>query len=232
MAYTKYSASQAVARAKSWTRWKVAYCLNFVWNCLDYPNSAGLANANQAWTAARQKVYSGTPPAGAPVYWASGQYGHIALSVGGGYVRSTDWPSKGYVGTVAISQITRAWGMSYRGWSRDYAGKPILGLGTSVSYPSPLPVDLNSQLHVGNLRPGYKNNDVRRFEAALYNYLGGPYRAAINAVPANQGTMLDGYYGTLTQKMCSDAYAKAGLARATYPGGKVLLQKLGFTNVV
>lgn len=228
MAFTRYSASQAAARAKGFTTWRTGYCLNFVWHCTDYPDVAGLGTANEAWSRAAQKVSTGNPPAGAPVYWAGGKYGHIAVSIGNGYVRSTDWPSKGRVGTVKITTLTSQWGLKYRGWSRDYAGQPILGLQTASSYPATMAVDLSSPITVAKLRPGYSNPDVARFEAAMWNYLGGPYRAKIIA---SKGAVGDGFYGTLTQTMCSDSYAKAGLPRATYPGGKVLLSVLGFKDI-
>jgi len=227
MAYTKYSAAQAKARALSHGTWKIGYCLNFVWTCLDYPNRAGLASANAAWAAAKKKVYTGTPPAGAPVYWAGGSYGHIAISLGNGYVRSTDWPSKGRVGNVTIKQMTSAWGLKYRGWSKDYAGKDIVGLLPAASYPGTMSVDLKAPITLSNLKYTKKNADVARFEKALWNYLGGPYRQGILSAKAQVG---DGYYGTMTQKMCGDAYRKLKWTVATQPG-KMLLAKLGFTSV-
>jgi hypothetical protein len=227
MANTVYTGAQAAARARAYSTYKIGYCLNFVWHCIDYPKVAGLASANAAWSAARQKVTSGTPPAGAPVYWSGGKYGHIAVSLGGGYCRSTDYPSKGRVGTVSIASLTKQWGLRYRGWSRDYAGKSIIGLGTSSSYPAAKSVDLSAAIHRSNLKLGKTHADVKRFELALWNTLGGPYRAALGSNASKVG---DNYYGTLTTKMCSDAYAKFGLTRATEPG-PVLLAKLGFKSV-
>lgn len=224
MALTKYTAAQAVRRANSYAYYKVGMCLNFCWVCVDYPNSAGLYDANAAWNRATMKRYTGNPPAGAMVYWAVGSHGHIAVSLGGGMVRSTDWPSKGRVGNVSISRLSSAWGARYRGWSADYAGKGIPGL-VNVTYPGTMAVDLASVIKASNLRPGARNNDVARFERALWNALGGPYRASILANKAQVG---DGFYGTITQKMCSDAYAKYGMSRATYPGGTALLTRLGF----
>jgi len=221
---TNYSAGQAVARAKTFTRYAIAMCLQFVWRCLDYPRTAGLQNANQSWAAATMKRYTGSPPAGAPVYWRSGKYGHIAIRLGGGMVRSTDWPVKGQVGNVLISRLSAAWGATYRGWSADYAGHPINGLG---SYPPAMSVDKTTVIHASDLRPGKRNAAVARFERALWNDLGGAYRQSILA---NKAAVGDGYYGDLTKAMCSDAYAKHGMARATYPGGTALLKALGFTN--
>lgn len=227
MANTTYNASQAVARAWSWSRYTVGMCLEYVWRCIDAPYKVGIPDANAAWTKATQKRYTTNPPAGAPVYFAGGQHGHIAMSLGGGKIRSTDWPSKGYVGNTTISYLASRWGLRYRGWSADYAGRTISGLGVAVTYPGTMAVDKSTVIYASRLRPGARNSDTARFERAMYNYLGGAYRLKIAASRAAVG---DGYYGTLTSTMCSDSYAKAGMSRATYPGGTALLKVLGFTN--
>lgn len=230
MAYTNYNASQTLARANTYSRYTTGMCLNYCWRCTDYPTSAGLPDAKAAWYAAKYKVTNGsTPPPGAHVYWAVGTHWHIAISRGGWYVRSTDWPSKGYVGNVLISRLSSAWGARYLGWTRDYNGRIIGGLQIATSYPPTMAVDLTTRITASNLRPGKRNSDVARFEKAMWNYLGGPYRARILGQKAYVG---DGFYGTLTSSMCSDSYAKAGLPRATYPGGTLLLQRLGFKNAV
>lgn len=143
MAYTTYSASQAVQRANAETSWAVGMCLNFVWHCIAEPHSYGLPDANSAWDAATQKVTTGTPPPGAPVYFRGFAHGHIALSLGGGRIRSTDWPTKGRVGTTTIGDLCRDWYGSqanYLGWSRDFAGDPIRGLEETSTNYSPPPV--------------------------------------------------------------------------------------------
>ena len=143
--YTTYSAAQAATRSKQYSTWRTNYCLNFVRNMLTPTVSSpySLPSATQAWYYAQKKVTTGVPPAGAPVYWKSFShpYGHIAVSLGGGYVRSTDWPGKGQVGTVAISRLTSAWGQRYLGWSRDYAGLTIRGLETATTATIPAPVN-------------------------------------------------------------------------------------------
>ncbi len=61
------------------------------------------------------------PPRGAMAYWTGGSngYGHIAPSVGGGNVRSTDAGGKGSVATVDVGWPERAWGLTYAGWAWD-----------------------------------------------------------------------------------------------------------------
>lgn len=66
-------------------------------------------------------------PAGVPVFWdiLSGKnkgYDHVAISVGGGYCISTSAGPGGSVGKVKISDLTKRWGMRYRGWAEFYHG--------------------------------------------------------------------------------------------------------------
>jgi hypothetical protein len=60
-------------------------------------------------------------PRGAAVYWTGGShgYGHIALSLGNGKVRSTDAGGRGRVATVDLGWVERAWGLRYAGWAWD-----------------------------------------------------------------------------------------------------------------
>ena len=61
------------------------------------------------------------PPRGAPVWWAGGSsgHGHIALSLGGGKIRSTDAGGRGRVATVDLGWVERNWGQRYLGWAWD-----------------------------------------------------------------------------------------------------------------
>ncbi len=128
---------QSVPKARAFTKYDPpGMCCQFVWNCIAAPRRFGLADANAAWARAKSRRTDQSPPAGAPVYWAGGKHGHIAISVGGGVVRSTDWPEKGRVGDVKIATMTSSWGITYRGWSADWAGVPIPGL---AAEPQPEP---------------------------------------------------------------------------------------------
>src|SRR3954465_1077275 len=98
----------SVGKARAFTTYlPVGMCCNFVWNCIAAPHRFGLPDANAAWVRASMRRPDTDAPAGAPVYWASGKHGHIALSVGGRRVRSTDWPAKGKVGEVGIDTMTK-----------------------------------------------------------------------------------------------------------------------------
>ena len=71
------------------------------------------------------------PPRGVPVAFSGGSrgFGHRAVSLGGGKIRSTDMTSSGYkagvVGTTTIAQIERSMGVRYLGWSNTITGHLI-----------------------------------------------------------------------------------------------------------
>jgi len=71
------------------------------------------------------------PPRGVPVAFSGGSrgFGHRAVSLGGGKIRSTDMSSSGYspgnIGTTTISQIERSMNVTYLGWSETIGGVKI-----------------------------------------------------------------------------------------------------------
>ena len=73
------------------------------------------------------------PPVGAAVYWTGGSsgYGHIAISVGDGKVRSSDAGGEGRVETVPVDWAEKKWGLTYAGWSNSINGYTIPGVGAS-----------------------------------------------------------------------------------------------------
>ena len=116
-----------------------------------YPDAIG------QWRAARQKHPGDrTPPVGAPVYFAGGAHGHVAIYVGGGLVRSSDAGGARRMATVSIDWFRHNWGYTYLGWSGDIAGKDItFGPG-------------KIEVHVAKLHPGVDNSDsVRMLRLAL-----------------------------------------------------------------
>jgi cell wall-associated NlpC family hydrolase len=89
----------------------------------------GAADAEDMWKASQIKHRDDkNPPAGVPVFWGGGSAdnGHVAVSLGGGMVRSTDAAGSGRVGTVSIDFPTRKWGMPYLGWTEDLYGHAIV----------------------------------------------------------------------------------------------------------
>ena len=129
--------SVSVARARRHTSGFSGMCLHFVWRCLDGQHTYGLPDANAAFRASRHLHTTGTPPAGVPVYFLGSKHGHVALSVGGGRIRSTDWPSSNRISEVRISELSRAWGRRYAGWAADLAGYRIPGIATAASTSAP-----------------------------------------------------------------------------------------------
>lgn len=124
---------QAVASALASTTNTPRYCARwtrerFGVGALGDFDGDGAADAEDMWKAAKIRYQGDTnPPAGVPVYWGGGSQdnGHIAVSLGGGMIRSTDAAGAGKVGTVPLDFPTRAWGMPYLGWSDDLYGNEI-----------------------------------------------------------------------------------------------------------
>lgn len=125
------SSSDAVAAARGYSSYQVGMCLKWVVTCWQAP-SIGCPDAITSWEWATMKHPNDrNPPAGAPVYFRGGQHGHIAMSMGGGRIRSTDCQSTGKVSEVALSWPEQAWGYPYLGWTGDLS-KVALPLGSSA----------------------------------------------------------------------------------------------------
>lgn len=129
-------ADAAVARARRYSSWTpCGLCLQFVSQMATGGKHIGVyaPSAEHAWQNAKHRFTNGTPPAGAFVFWHSPigwhhNYGHIALSVGGGRVRSTGIGACSSVGETSIANLTRTWGYRYAGWSTDLYGSVQPGL--------------------------------------------------------------------------------------------------------
>ena len=126
------SREQAVREALRYTTWPHAMCGAFVQRVFGW-GWVG-ASAIDAWNRAQHKHTDFPPPPGVPCYWGPkghNPYGHIAVSLGGGKCRSSDYPGSGRVGTVDIRWIEQHWPNTgrYLGWSEDIAGHVIPGGG-------------------------------------------------------------------------------------------------------
>src|SRR5262245_4043609 len=83
------------------------------------------ATAYEAWLHAQHRHPGDrTPPNAAPMFFKGRPAaGHITLGlVINGKQRSTDWPRSGIVSSARISEIERAWGQEYLGWTEDLNG--------------------------------------------------------------------------------------------------------------
>lgn len=84
--------------------------------------SARYGDAATAWRNTNDRHPGNrNPPRGSFVFWTGGSrgFGHIAMSLGGGKIRSTDAGGAGRVATVDLGWVERNWGQRYAGWSWD-----------------------------------------------------------------------------------------------------------------
>lgn len=124
--------SQAIIKANSI---KVGYsgmCLAFVQDC--YNAKAVEPSALQCWNNSRHKHVLtnlgqlGTVPAGAPLFMTDGNpYGHVALYLGGGLMRTTN-SATGRIHTDPVSLWVNSYGYRLQGWTEDIEGQLIPGL--------------------------------------------------------------------------------------------------------
>ncbi|GAB3425230.1 hypothetical protein [Flindersiella endophytica] len=225
-------AKRQVARpsAKAPRRWK-GLCLAFVRTCWGFPPT-GIFNANEAWRRTKRKRIRGTPPPGAPIFWAVGRHGHIALSAGNGRCYSNDIRRSGRIDLVPISEITRKWGARYRGWGEDYVGTtlPITrstgSAGGSGGGSGGRTVDLSKLIAAAQ-------RDPKRPQGGTTKGSVGFVRIVENALQA-EGLLSsrfsgDGSYGTLTVKAYAKWQRKCGFTGKDANGipGRKSLERLG-----
>lgn len=132
----------------------VGKCLWHVQHCYRSPHM--FPSAIMQWHNANRKHYGDrTPPIGAPVYFQGGRYGHIAIYIGGGRVRSTDVGGAGRMGTCSIDWFRTHWGYTYLGWSGDIAEQNI-------------DFDDKIEVYASRLKPGVDGSaSVRMLRRAL-----------------------------------------------------------------
>lgn len=110
-------------------------CDHFVGRAYGYAHS-GFATAAAHWAASPGKRKDGVPPAGALVFWTGGRTGagHVAISLGGGMIASTDILRSGKVDVVSIEYLNARWGnLQYQGWANPYFyGQRIKPAGTDA----------------------------------------------------------------------------------------------------
>jgi hypothetical protein len=117
---------RAIRWALSNARYPTRTCLLFVRNAFQVKRKFGTAHS--AWTHAKYRHRAAIAaiagiPAGVPVFTqGASPSGHVVLSLGNGWVRSTDWPRDGMVGTVKLTTLLKKWRHRYLGWSEDLNG--------------------------------------------------------------------------------------------------------------
>jgi hypothetical protein len=199
---------QALAAARRTSTYQVGMCLHAVQTWFDaphkYPDAISQARALH--------LYGGTPPPGVPVFYGpgtGGRHGHVAISAGGGRIRSTDCPSDGRVGETDLAWPTRRWGHDYIGWARNIGGQDIPG--------APLPGQQPAQggVWLEKLRYGQTDSDsVKALQAALNAHRLGP--------PGNITLPVTGNYLDRTDQVVRACQAQHGYGRdapkASYVG--------------
>jgi hypothetical protein len=126
---TSRDAAQTVASAEASTTNVPGHCLAWSRERADVPSR--YPDAATAWVhATGRHPGNQEPPRGAAVYWTGGSsgYGHIAISVGNGKVRSPDAGGSGSVATVPLRSIARKWHLEYAGWANSINGYTIPGV--------------------------------------------------------------------------------------------------------
>ena len=177
------SAQEAVAASRRWTTNSYGMCLYTVQTWLAAPWSGPWAeDAWHRWGGHHPGDMN--PPPGVPVYWHNprSKYGHIALSVGGGRIRSTDWPGARRVGELTIPQMTAAWNIQYLGWADRFSGGTIQGIGQSHQA---------NKTYLSKLKRGQRNSEsVKNLQRAL--------KKAFPHAPAAKRLPVTGTYGKQT----------------------------------
>lgn len=116
--------AQAVAYMRAMARTQASdgsgRCLHFVGMAYGYPTTADYYAIDQWRNApAKYRHTSANPPAGALMFWDTGKVaGHVAISLGGGLVASTDTGLRGGVGIHPVSYF-RGYGQ-FVGWTDPY----------------------------------------------------------------------------------------------------------------
>jgi hypothetical protein len=209
------SLTQAVTKALGTGSFDSGFCLRFVRSMLGV--GPKFLTATRAFNGTQHR-HTTTPPPGVPVWWTAGRkttkfpegLGHVALSLGGGRIRSTDWPSKGKVGTTTIATLNATWtSQRYRGWSEDINGARVF-----TKAPPPK-VSLSKVEQAA--RSGSKAAGVLIVQKALKAEFGLDFSSG------------PGFFGPLTKDSFSRWQRKLGFTGADADGipGKKSLTRLG-----
>lgn len=197
---TPNDAPTAVRIARTHRTWPEDRCLNRIWHC--FGQNYGANSAIEMWsrTGNTTKHKDLNPPAGVPVYFSMDyqKFGHVALSMGGGIVSSTDYPSKGLVGDVPLLTIIARWRMTYLGWATEFGG-PILHI-PGVANPVAGPAATRPSLTIGSIGPAVK--ELQSILLRLFPTYATP-------IASNGGA--DGVYGRYTANVVSEFQRRAGL---------------------
>ncbi len=130
----------------------------------------GDADAVDGWKSepASKRHTDRNPPRGVPVAWSGGAngFGHRAISLGNGKIRSTDAGGRGKVATVDLDWVEKNWGLKYLGWSETISGQQI-PLGPKAPEPTKTITQIAKEVIAGKWGGG--DDRVKRLKAAGYD---------------------------------------------------------------
>lgn len=184
----------ATAYMKTGTPNLASGCLYTVWLAFGTPHTLGrlaghtFANATEAYQYTTKRHTDRNPPPGVPVWFGSTagpRYagdthwpdGDVAVSVGGGWLTATDYPTFGHIGRCTIAQREAQTGRVYLGWTEDFLGNDIIFAGPSPAAPAaptaapPVPITLKRSKHMMTVRDSQTGTISTLVEGAPgYNY--------------------------------------------------------------
>ena len=124
-----FHVDEVIRRAEADQQNSPGYCLQQVREWAGIP--ARFPTAAIAWNYAERKQTSRTPRRGAFMFWTGGSkgYGHIALHLGNGLIRSTDAGGSGRVATRTLEWFETNWpSQNYVGWTDNVNGITVPGV--------------------------------------------------------------------------------------------------------
>lgn len=201
------SPAQALAVAAHLHKTDARYpglCLKFVRTTLAIPAKEG--SAKKAWQAVpANKRHGGIAPAGYPMFYNIGEFGHIVLSCGDGTVWSNITSTGGQIERVQYTNFD-----NYLGWSTELNGVDLQKPPTKPQPPNPV---AKHTKWTRKLKRGMRGEDVRDLKTHLFGgkqgtYFGSQTKAKViriqKANPA-LGTA-DGVVGPKTYKKITGHY--------------------------
>lgn len=117
------------------------------WVRLVFGVASKYVSAKSAWNNAQYRhVGDRNPPRGVPVFFSGIPFGHVAVSLGWGVIRTTAWPSGNFIGNTTIDALCKKWGRTYLGWTEDLNGVRIYcPTPTPPVVPTPKPTTFKEQ---------------------------------------------------------------------------------------
>ena len=125
-----YDAEQTARNAEAVSHNIVGHCLQWCRQRAGIPARDGTAAI--AWANAERRHTDRAVPRGGFAFWTGGSkgYGHIAIGLGDGLVRSTDADGAGHVATRELGWFDVNWpDLTYAGWADNVNGVTVPGVG-------------------------------------------------------------------------------------------------------